>query len=98
MDRHVALDILRSNQAELRQRGVLHAALFGSVARGEARADSDLDVMIDIDAPVVGGIYGYVGLCHFIDDLFPIRVDVANRAALKDRVRAQAEHDAVFAF
>ncbi len=98
MDRHVALDILRSNQAELRRRGVLHAALFGSVARGEARADSDLDVMIDIDAPVVGGIYGYVGLCHFIDDLFPIRVDVANRAALKDRVRAQAEHDAVFAF
>ncbi|WP_457108030.1 hypothetical protein [Methylobacterium sp. P5_C11] len=34
MDRHVALDILRSNQAELRRRGVLHAALFGSVARG----------------------------------------------------------------
>lgn len=98
MDRHIALDILRSNEAELRRRGVIHAALFGSVARGEARADSDLDVMIDIDAPVVGGIYGYVGLCHSIDELFPIRVDVANRAGLKDRVRARAERDAVFAF
>ncbi|MEL6062510.1 MULTISPECIES: nucleotidyltransferase family protein [unclassified Methylobacterium] len=98
MDKFAALDILRANEAELRRRGVLHAALFGSVARGEAQADSDLDVMIEIDAPVVGGLFGYVGLCHFIDDLFPIRVDVADRAALKDRVRKHAERDAIFAF
>ncbi|MCJ2049778.1 nucleotidyltransferase domain-containing protein [Methylobacterium sp. J-070] len=98
MDKLAALDILRANEAELRRRGVIHAALFGSVARGEEQADSDLDVMIEIDAPVVGGVYGYVGLCHFIEDLFPIRIDVANRAALKDRVRTRAERDAVFAF
>ncbi|MGU3463933.1 nucleotidyltransferase family protein [Methylobacterium sp. C33D] len=98
MAKLAALDILRANEAELRRRGVLHAALFGSVARGEAEADSDLDVMIEIDAPVVGGVYGYVGLRHFIDDLFPIRVDVANRATPKARVRTHAERDAVFAF
>lgn len=98
MDKQLALDILRTNEAELRRRGVLHAALFGSVARGDAGDDSDLDVLIDIDAPVVGGLFSYVGLCHFIDDLFPIRVDVADRAALKDRVRKHAERDAVFAF
>ncbi|KQS79763.1 MULTISPECIES: nucleotidyltransferase [Methylobacterium] len=98
MDKLAALDILRANEAELRRRGVLHAALFGSVARGEARADSDLDVMIEIDVSVVGGLFGYVGLCHFIDDLFPIRVDVADRAALKDRVRTHAERDAISAF
>ena len=98
MDKQLALDILRTNEAELRRRGVLHAALFGSVARGDAGDDSDLDVLIDIDAPVVGGLFGYVGLCHFIDDLFPIRVDVADRAALKDRVRKHAERDAVLAF
>ncbi|MDH3028848.1 nucleotidyltransferase family protein [Methylobacterium fujisawaense] len=98
MDKQLALDILRTNEAELRRRGVLHAALFGSVARGDAGDDSDLDVLIDIDAPVVGGLFGYVGLCHFIDDLFPIRVDVADRASLKDRVRKHAERDAVFAF
>jgi predicted nucleotidyltransferase len=85
MDKQLALDILRTNEAELRRRGVLHAALFGSVARGDAGDDSDLDVLIDIDAPVVGGLFGYGGLCHLIDDLFPIRVDVADRAA---RIRA----------
>ncbi|SFL29863.1 nucleotidyltransferase family protein [Methylobacterium pseudosasicola] len=98
MDRHSALAILRANEAELRRRGVRHAALFGSVARGEAGADSDLDVMIEIDAPVVGGVYGYVGLCRFIGDLFPIRVDVANRAGLKDQIRQRAERDALVAF
>ena len=85
MDKLAALDILRANAAELRRRGVLHAALFGSVARGEVREDSDFDVMIEIDASVVGGLFGYVGLCHLIDDLFPIWVDVADRAA---RIRA----------
>ena len=54
--------------------------------------------MIEIDAPLVGGVYGYVGLCRFIGDLFPIRVDVANRAGLKDRIRERAERDALVAF
>ena len=53
MDKHAALDILRTNEAELRRRGVLHAALFGSVARGEARADSDFDDLFPIQVDAV---------------------------------------------
>ncbi|MCJ2137805.1 nucleotidyltransferase domain-containing protein [Methylobacterium sp. J-026] len=98
MDKHAALDILRANEAELRRRGVLHAALFGSVARGEAGPDSDLDVMIEIDTEHVRDVFSYVGLCRFIGDLFPIPVDVADRQSLKASVRKRAEHDAVPAF
>lgn len=54
--------------------------------------------MIEIGAPVVGGVYGNVGLCQFIDDLFPIRVDIANRKGLKRRIRERAECDALVAF
>jgi predicted nucleotidyltransferase len=44
----------RENEAALRARGVRHAALFGSRARGDNRPDSDSDIMIEIDpdAPV----------------------------------------------
>jgi predicted nucleotidyltransferase len=98
MDRNTALDILRAHEAELRDQGVLHAALFGSVARGEQHAGSDLDVMIDIDETTIRDVYGYVGVISFIADLFPVEVDVATRSMLKPHVRPGAERDAIHAF
>lgn len=98
MDRQDVLDRLRENERALRARGVTHAALFGSVARGEQGPDSDIDIMVEIapEAPV--GIYEYVGIVQFIEDLFPARVDVVERSSLKRYVRPQAERDAVYAF
>lgn len=40
---------LKAHEAALKARGVAHAALFGSVARGEQRGDSDIDIMIELD-------------------------------------------------
>jgi len=98
MNRQEILDRLRENERALRERGVTHAALFGSVARGEERPDSDIDIMVEIapDAPV--GVFEYVGIVHFIEDMFPTHVDVANRDSLKPYVRPYAERDAVYAF
>lgn len=98
MDRAAAIDILRSHEGELRKRGVRHAALFGSVARGDATATSDVDVMIVLDRETVRDVYDYVGVVHFIEDMFPVTVDVANRETLKERVRQNAERDAIDAF
>jgi len=98
MDRQDVLDRLRENERALRERGVSHAALFGSLARGEQRPDSDIDIMLEIapEAPV--GVYEYVGIVQFIEEMFPRRVDVVNRASLKRYVRPHAERDAVYAF
>jgi uncharacterized protein len=41
------LRTLRNHESELRHLGVSHAAVFGSVARGEATAGSDIDVLVD---------------------------------------------------
>lgn len=100
MDRDAANDTLRNHEPELRQPGVRHAALFGSVARGEAGEDSDLDVMIDLDPAARLDVYAYVGLCRFIAEPFPVRVDVSNRETLKERVRMRAarERDAIPSF
>ncbi len=92
------IETLRAYEPELRGRGVLHAALFGSVARGDAKPSSDIDIFVELQGNAPIGIYEYVGIQQFIRDLFREPVDVTDRAALKPYVRRQAEHDAIFAF
>lgn len=89
---------LQAHQAELRRRGVRHAALFGSVARGEAKRGSDIDIMIELDPRAPIGVFEYVGITQYLSDLFPAHVDVANQRSLKPVVRPSAERDAVYAF
>ncbi len=46
------------------------AALFGSVARGENRSDSDIDIMIEIEPEAPIGVFEYAELKEFIANLF----------------------------
>ena len=73
-------------------------ALFGSAARGEARPNSDIDLMVELDDAVPVGVFEYVSLVQYLEDLFPNRVDVANHKRMKLLVRPAAERDAVYAF
>ena len=76
----------------------MRAALFGSTARGEARTDSDIDIMVEFDPDAPKDLFAYAGIVLFIEDLFPGAMDVANRAGLKPLVRPDVERDAVYAF
>lgn len=98
MEKQDILARLREHQAALNAKGVSHAALFGSRARGDDRPDSDIDILVEIAPDVPMDVFAYVGIVHSIEDLFPVRVDVSNRAALKPHVRPFAERDAVYAF
>jgi predicted nucleotidyltransferase len=98
MQRDEIIEKLRQSEADLRARGVAHAALFGSAARGEQRSDSDIDIMVEIAPDARIGVFQYVGIVQFIEALFPMRVDVANREGLKPFVRPSAERDAIYAF
>lgn len=89
---------LRENQAALRALGVAHAALFGSRARGDARPDSDTDIMIEIDPEAGVGVYEYVGIRDYIAGLFEGPVDVIDREGLKPYVRPAESTDAIYAF
>jgi uncharacterized protein len=98
MNRNEIIETLRSHEADLRRRGVCHAALFGSMAGGEAGPKSDIDILIELDAQVPIGVFDYVAITQFLADLFPMRVDVANCGGLKPLVRPRVERDAVYAF
>jgi len=98
MDKDAVIAILRKHRPELERLGVLHAALFGSVARGEAGPDSDIDIAIDLDMDRHPTVYDYVGMQQYIEGLFTGRVDVVNREGLKPGVRDRVILDLVHAF
>jgi predicted nucleotidyltransferase len=98
MNSHEILARLRENEAVLRARGVRHAALFGSRARGDARPDSDIDIMIEFDPAARVTLFNYAGLKDYIAGLFDGPVDVVNRDGLKPYVRPAATADAIYAF
>lgn len=95
---HHVLDILRSHESQLRSYGVYHAAVFGSVARGEAEDESDVDVLVELDQSRPMGLFQYARLKLYIDDLLGGHADVANRTTLKPLLRDHILRDAVRAF
>ncbi len=98
MNRQQILQLLREHETALRARGVTHAALFGSRARGDARPDSDTDIMIELDPDAAISLFDYAGLKDYIADLFDGPVDVVCADNLKPYIRPLATSDAVYAF
>jgi predicted nucleotidyltransferase len=72
--------------------GVRRIRVFGSVARGEARPDSDIDLLVDYE-PGHGG-FAFVDFCDAVERLLGRRVDVVTERSLhpliRDRVLARA--------
>jgi predicted nucleotidyltransferase len=97
-NRQEIIDRLRQNEPALRARGVSHAALFGSRARGDNRPDSDIDIMIEVDPAAGIGVYEYVALKDYIAALFDRPVDVVSRGGLKPYVKPAVTTDAIYAF
>ena len=89
---------LREAEPALRARGIRRAAVFGSVARGDDRPDSDIDILVEFEPGREGTIYAYMALKEYVASLFEGRVDVIDRDALKQHLRAPSARDAIYAF
>lgn len=87
MDKQSALDRLRALEPQLRERGVLSLFLFGSVARDEAKTDSDVDLFFDDDAKTPLSLFGVIGLGHFLSDALGAKVDLIPRDSLHRLLR-----------
>ncbi|MEN6518112.1 MAG: nucleotidyltransferase family protein [Methanospirillum sp.] len=73
--------------------GVTNIRVFGSVARREARADSDLDLLVTF--PLGTSLLDQIGFSQDLEDLLGMRVEVASDRGLRDRVRATVMQEAV---
>jgi hypothetical protein len=78
--------------------GATSLYLFGSTARGEADARSDLDVFIDYDADGRFSLLELVGIKLLLEKELGVEVDVTTRDSLHPMLRADIEHSAVRVF
>lgn len=92
------LDTLRTHERELRRLGVCHASVFGSVARGEAGTDSDIDVLVELEPDQPLGIFEYARLKIYVNEILNGAGDVVNRRTLKPLLRESILRDAIHAF
>ncbi len=94
MNRNDALQKLRAEQGNLRTRyGVESLALFGSVARDEARPDSDVDLLVEFVRPVT--LFDVVAVQQHLERCLGVRrVDLVPRdsvyPAFRDTILAEA--------
>jgi len=80
------IQLLRQHRDELRKRfGVKSLAVFGSVARGEAGPESDVDILVEFESSP--GFDGYMALKFYLEDLLGRKVDLVMKNALKPWAR-----------
>ena len=89
---------LRSHRERLARLGVIHAGVFGSTARGEARPDSDVDVLVVLSPDDRRTVYDLVEIEYAIAEVVPGPVDVAVADHLKPAIKQRVLADAVMAF
>jgi predicted nucleotidyltransferase len=98
MDKGYVIEALRRHELELRDAGIMHLRLFGSVARGEATTQSDVDLLADIDRSKGLTLFGMAHLENRLSDILGTRVDLTPAGSMKERVRVRALSEAIDAF
>ena len=89
---------LRAHEPELRAAGIVRLSLFGSMARNEARPDSDIDLLAAFDEARRLSLLDVIGIENRLADLLGRPVDLIEEGALKPHARRSASREVVRAF
>ena len=84
LDKEQILKTIKAHRAEISNFGVTRLALFGSYARGEQKASSDLDFLVELTPKTFDA---YMGLKQYLEDLFSCQVDLVFPNTIKSRLR-----------
>ncbi|MBD0269304.1 MAG: nucleotidyltransferase family protein [Cyanobacteria bacterium Co-bin8] len=96
MTRDEVLALLQAHREELEALGVKSLDLFGSVARNEARPDSDVDFLVEFLEP--GGYFQLFEVQHYLEDLLHKDIDLGTCEALKEHLREPVSKDVIRVF
>lgn len=73
---------------------VKQLGIFGSYARGDQNEQSDLDILVDFDAPV--GLFDFIRLENYLSEIVDKKVDLVTRRALKPIIRADVLKEVIY--
>lgn len=93
MRRAEALQIIASHEAELRSLGVRSLSIFGSVARDEAGPGSDVDLLVEMNAPV--GYFELFDVKDCLEALLGCKVNLLTPGGLRPELREGVLAEAV---
>lgn len=97
-DRNQVLESLAAHGQELRTRySVRRIGLFGSVARGDAGSDSDIDILVDFEPDAHIGLFGFARLQLRLSELLGRPVDLVTADALHEALRDLILEETVYA-
>jgi predicted nucleotidyltransferase len=98
MTREQIIARLRSTAPALRAEGVTGLAIFGSRARGDARPDSDLDILIDVDPDTRFSLLNLSGVGLIVEDVTGLKAQVAMRRSLEAGMAKRIADDLIEVF
>jgi predicted nucleotidyltransferase len=98
MDRETALAQLRPLEPSLRRQGLSALYLFGSVARDDATAQSDIDLLFDVPANVRFSLFDQARIQNELADSLRVGVDLMPLEGVSPRFRARVEAEMVRVF
>lgn len=98
MSASTTLHQLKLLEADLRAKGVCALYLFGSVARGEAEADSDVDLSFDILPGAKFSLFDQAQIMCDLTEVLGTKVDLVPRRAIHAYIRARVEAEQIKVF
>lgn len=96
MKRDEVLSLVAAHQEELKQLGVKSLDLFGSVARDEARPESDVDFLVEF--AIEAGFFDLFQVQHYLEVILGRGVDLGTQDALREDLREPVLRDLIHVF
>jgi len=94
MTNKTIINKIQKHRTHLNSLGVKRLAIFGSVARGEARRNSDIDILVEFDGAIT--FDRFMDTKFYLEDLLHRKVDLVVPQAIKPRMKASIAQDLIY--